>query len=130
MTCTPSPRPPRSQWLTNVMLWDATAFMADSPSSSPHGTVRASARVSRNAGAVVVDPPDYAIVPRRAMASSLLHLCRLQPATQKELPDAGVGENFFRAIGEPRAPELQNDAFVGALQRALGVLLDQQHRNP
>src|SRR4029079_14316327 len=31
MTCTPSPRPPWSQWLMNLMLRDATAFMNQSP---------------------------------------------------------------------------------------------------
>src|SRR6478736_2205555 len=29
MTCTPSPRPPWSQWLMNLMLREATAFMGN-----------------------------------------------------------------------------------------------------
>src|SRR5258705_6526571 len=32
MICTPSLRPPRSQWPTNLILRDATAFMSLSPS--------------------------------------------------------------------------------------------------
>src|SRR5947208_16586418 len=31
MIWTPSPRPPRSQWLTNLMLRDATGFMSRPP---------------------------------------------------------------------------------------------------
>src|SRR3954469_21045257 len=39
MTCTPSPRPPWSQWLMNLMLRDATAFMGRSPETSPTGSL-------------------------------------------------------------------------------------------
>src|SRR5215510_16051153 len=89
MTCTPSPRPPRSEWLTNSMLRDATAFMSRSP---------------------------------RPLSAR-----RFQPAAEKQLPDARIGENFFGAVRDPHAAELEHDAVVGILQRTLGVLLDHQH---
>src|SRR5207302_7266406 len=91
MIWTPSPRPPMSEWPTNLMLRDATAFM--SPLLSSRG-VR-----------------------------------RLKPATQKELPDARIGKDVFRAVRHPRASELQHDAVVGMGERLLGVLLDHQHRD-
>src|SRR5438552_18234780 len=97
MTWTPSPRPPWSEWLTNLILRDATAFMS--------------------------------LTPWRGAATllSLGHLRRLQPAAEKQLPNAWIGKNFVGAIRDARAPELEHDPMVGIFQRAFGVLLDHQH---
>src|SRR5207244_3194239 len=94
MTWTPSPRPPRSEWLTNFMLRDATASMSRSP------------RIG------------HSLTPRG-----------FQPATEKQLPDARIREDSLSAILHARAAELEHDAVVGILERALGVLLDHQERD-
>ena len=54
-------------------------------------------------------------------------LRRLQPAAEKQLPDARIGEDVFRAVRDAHAAELEHDAVIGILQRPLGVLLDHQH---
>src|SRR6266567_9040280 len=52
-----------------------------------------------------------------------------QPAAKEKLSDARVGENRRRGVGDAGAAKLQHDAVVGDFQRALGVLLDHQHRD-
>src|SRR5262245_40874880 len=95
MICTPSPRPPRSEWATNLMLRAAAGCMSD-----PF------------VGAAIY------------YASR-----RLERAAEEELADARIVEDRLRAILQPCAPELEHDAVVGVLERALRVLLDQQQRD-
>src|SRR5262245_60171828 len=101
MICTPSPRPPRSEWLTNLMLRDATAFIGSSRFACESIT-----NVLRS------------------------RLRRRQSAAEEELPDARVGEDPRRGVLQPRAAELEHDPVVRVLERALCVLLDQQQRDP
>src|SRR6266516_4944218 len=41
-----------------------------------------------------------------------------QPTAQKELPDARVGEDRQRGVGDAGAAKLQHDAVIGNFQRA------------
>src|SRR4029453_15612087 len=93
MTCPRPPRPPRSVWLTNLMLRLATASM-----SGP-------------------------FVCRRNL---LRGLGGLQRTAEEELSDGRIGEDPVRAVPQARAPELEHDAVIGVLERALRVLLDHE----
>ena len=48
--------------------------------------------------------------------------CGREAAAQEQLPDARVCQDLVRPIRDAGAPELQHDAVVRVLQRALGVL--------
>src|SRR5882724_8895346 len=52
-----------------------------------------------------------------------------QPAAEKQLPDLGIREDPARLARHARAPELDDDAEIRYLERALGVLLDHQDRH-
>src|SRR4029077_7659757 len=65
---------------------------------------------------------------RRPGMTALAHPLR-QPPAQKKLPNARIGKNLRRRVGDARAAKLEHDAVVGGFERALGVLLDQQHRD-
>src|SRR5438105_4459698 len=93
MIWTPSPRPPRSQWLTNLILRDAIAFISLAPS----------------------------------LSTKLRRLRRLQPAAEKQLTDALIGEDALGAVLHARRAELEHDAEIRLFQSPLGVLLDHQH---
>ena len=83
MTCTPSPRPPSSEWLTNLILRNATAFIYSPLTRS-------------------TNPTEF----------YLSCLRRLEAAAEKQLPDAWISEDLFRAIRDACAAQFEHDAII------------------
>src|SRR3981189_3723692 len=118
MIWTPSPRPPMSEWPTNFMLRDAAAGISFSPFFF---FIRGHSRSKNGVASLAYDPRIHPSSQEKrwiAGASPAMtkngscDLRRLKAAAQEQLPDARIGEDFFRAVGHARASELQHDAMI------------------